>query len=180
MANKKNPINEIVHCRYSKCAKLHESNELNRDEALRDDNGRYYHPDCHHMMRTINEIRDLFCKEINPVMTSQQIGALVSTIHNLVFTKKVDVDFLKFALMYFIKSKPGKLHQPYGLHYIVQDRDVVSAWDKEQKRKIKVELKDKLNDSTVEEFEMDIDSLLNRDRVVYKPQAARSFADILR
>lgn len=121
---------KMVRCRYPKCSKLHDSVELRREDAIEGGKGKYYHPDCYHTLQTVLKIRDLFVTEINPIMTGQQIGALVSTVNNMVFGKGIDVDYIWFALQYFIKYKPGKLHQPHGMHYIVQDRDVVTAWKK--------------------------------------------------
>lgn len=150
MANKQQP--KMVKCRYAKCNKLHESQELNREDAVQGGKGSYYHPDCYHMMQTINKIRDLFCKEINPLMTGQQIGLLVTTINNLVFGKNIDVDYVFFALQWFIKNKPGKLQHPFGLHYIIQNKDALNAWNKKKETEIKAELKQQLTNQPEESF----------------------------
>ena len=140
MAKKK--TEKMVHCRYPKCNKLHESTELKKSEAVQGGSARnYYHPDCYHIMQTVNKIRDLFYKEINPMMTGQQIGQLVSIVNNMVFSKNIDVDYIAFALDYFIRYKPGALKYPGGISYIVQDRDVASAWEKEKERKIRDDIK---------------------------------------
>ena len=133
---------KLVHCRYPKCSKLHESTELNKDDAIKaGSKNSYYHPDCYHTMQTVSQIRDLFIKEINPLLTGQQIGVLVSTINNIVFAKNVSVDYVKFAVEYFIKYKPGALKYPHGLHYIIQDKDVVAAWRKKEESEIRAKMK---------------------------------------
>lgn len=170
---------QLVHCRYTKCDKLHESKELNKEDAVKGGQNSYYHPDCYHMMTTINYIRDRFIQEVNPLVTSQQIGTLVATINNIVFSKGFDVDCLAFILDYFIKYKPGALQMPQGLHYIIQNREAMNAWKKEQDRKVrdemKVELKE-LNKNDVGEIgSWEIPS----GEFTYKPQKPRSFADIL-
>lgn len=137
---------QLVHCRYTKCDKLHESKELNKEDAIKGGQNSYYHPDCYHMMTTINRIRDRFINEINPLVTGPQIGTLVATINNIVFSKGVDVDCLEFLLDYFIKYKPGALHVPQGLHYIIQDRRAMEAWKKEQNRRIQAEMRAKLEE----------------------------------
>lgn len=155
----------VIHCRYPKCFKLHDSTEMKKEDAVKGGKGNsYYHPDCYHTMQTVNEIRDLFHDNINPTMTGQQIGTLVSVINNLIFEKNVDVDYLKFALQYFIKYKPGKLHQPFGLHYIVQDRDVIAAWEREQQRKIHEEIKKRQKETVMveDEFELDLPEVENK------------------
>lgn len=184
MAKKKE---ELVHCRYPKCCKLHESTELKKDDAVQGGSRSYYHPDCYHIMQTINQIKDIFYVQVNPMMTGAQIGQLVSIANNMVFEKKIDVDLIKFAIEYFIRYKPGKLKYPGGISYIVQNRDVLSAWEREKERKIRTELKIEM-EKKIEKLEGDnsakdlgeVDSWEIPDSsFVYKPQKAKSFADIL-
>lgn len=176
MAKKRAP--KIVHCKYPKCFKLHSSTELLKDDAIKGGkSSSYYHPDCYHTMQTINKIKDEFYKNINPLMTGKQIGELVSTANYLVFEKKVNVDFLLFALEYYIKYKPGKLQHVPGLYYIVQNEDVTTAWKKEQDRKIRAEMKTELENGgreTAETFDLDLNSSF-----IYKPQNKSRFTNVL-
>ena len=158
MAKKIKP--EIVQCRYPQCKRLHESNKLLKDEAVQHSEKGYYHKDCYHIMKTIIYIRDTFVEKINPLMTSKQIGTLVSTINHIIFDKHVDVDFLKFALDYFIQNKPGSLNYPAGLHYIVQNNEVSEAWrklqDAEIMKKIRDQQKKQEDEIDVNDFGSDI------------------------
>lgn len=171
---------KMVQCRYPKCMKLHESTELPKDEAVQGGKQKYYyHPDCYHIMQTINQIKDQFYREINPNMTGKQIGQLVSIVNNIVFTKGNDVDFVKFALEYFIKYKPGALKYPGGMAYIVQDRDVLSAWEKLQAQKIREELRkemDKINDDDKGEI-IGFDS--SNKKIEYKDNRKNKFSNVL-
>ena len=168
----------IVNCKYQNCCKIHETTELLKENAVQD--GRYYfHPDCYHTMKTVNEIKDLFYRNINPLMTKKQIAMLVSTVYKIIFDKQVDVDFLKFALQFFIKEKPGKLHQPFGLYYIIQDRDVTNAWKREQDRRTKIQIQNELKKQQDDRGEIGELDLNTPDGFVYKQRKARSFADIL-
>jgi len=171
---------KMVQCRYPKCMKLHESTELPKDEAVQGGKQKYYyHPDCYHTMQTINQIKDQFYREINPNMTGKQIGQLVSIVNNIVFTKGNDVDFVKFALEYFIKYKPGALKYPGGMAYIVQDRDVLSAWEKLQAQKIREELRkemDKINDDDKGEI-IGFDS--SNKKIEYKDNRKNKFSNVL-
>lgn len=177
MAKKAKPI--IVNCRYPKCKCLHESTELLKDDAVQGGKQKYYyHPDCYHIMQTVNEIKNLFYKEINPAMTAQQIGQLVSIANNMIFSKGIDADLILFALRYFIKNKPGKLKYPGGIAYIVQDRDVVNAWKKENERKVREEIKAKRAETITIEDEFPLD--FQNNTFAYTPQKMRSFEDILR
>lgn len=123
---------KIVHCRYSKCNKLHESTELMKEDAIQGGGKKYYHPDCYRVMVAINEIRDKFIREINPLITKQQVGILIGVINDIVFNKGVSAEQLSFTIDYFIKHKPGALKYPAGLHYAVQDNDAKTAWRKMQ------------------------------------------------
>ena len=173
MANKQQP--KMVKCRYPKCNKLHETQELNREDAVQGGKGSYYHPDCYHMMQTVNKIRDLFCKEINPLMTGQQVGLLVSTINNLVFGKNIDVDYVLFALQWFIKNKPGKLQHPFGLHYVIQNKEIAEAWKKIQESKIRNEIKGIQSSAVVnDEFKFDLP-----ETATYKHSNKSKFGNVI-
>lgn len=165
--------NKMVKCRYPKCSKLHETTELKKEDAVKGGNNSYYHPDCYHIMKTVTEIRDLYVKNINPAATGQQIGAVMSITNNMIFEKHIDADLIKFAAEYFVKYKPGIWKYPAGIAYLVQDKDVATAWNKEKQRKLREEQKSILvND----EFRFD----MPESNFVYKPQKARSFEDILK
>ncbi len=149
---------KLVQCRYPKCSKLHETTSLPKEEAVTGGKKNYYyHPDCYHTMQTVNEIRDLFLREVDSTLTGKQVGMLVSTINNIVFTKHIDVDFLKFTIEYFVKNKPGALKHPAGLHYIIQDKSAIESWQKLQQRKIKNEISEQqkeVSNDYVIEFEL--------------------------
>lgn len=170
---------KLVRCRYKYCNKLHETVELKKDDAVIGGNSFYYHQDCYHIMNTVKEIRDLFIQNINRFMTRQQIGALVNTIHNIVFGKNVDIDYLKFALQYFIKNKPGSLKQPYGLHLIIQNSDVAAAWEKRQERIIRNELQKKFDEYQEEKKGDNSDWNLPDITTTYKPSTKSRFSSIL-
>lgn len=171
---------KVVHCRYTKCSKLHDSTELKKEDAIQGGNGKYYyHPDCYHTLQTVLKTRDLFIKEVNPIMTGQQIGILVSTINNMIFNKGIDADYILFALQYFVRYKPGKLRQPYGMHYIVQDKDVVAAWKKEQERKARNEIKKQQEKLIADELYTDAIDLYDAPVINYNQGTKSKFSSIL-
>lgn len=170
---KKNQI-KMINCRYPKCSKLHPTTELRKDEAYWDGK-HYYHPDCYHTMQTVNKIAATFKKEINPLITGKQYGMVVSIINHLIFVKNVDVDFLLYAVEYFVNKKPGKLQYPQGLHYIVQDRDVIKSWKDELNRRAKMEIKEQLQSGDGEIAEMETEGTFK-----FTPQKAAGFDDILK
>ena len=154
MAKKAKP--KYVNCRYPKCRELHESTEILKSEAIKHGKG-YYHDDCLHTMLKVTEIRDLFYKEVNPLMTGKQIGELVSIVNHLIFKKDIKPDFILFALQYYIKYKPGSLNYPGGIAYIVQNKDVIAAWKKEQERLAKEEIRKQQKETVVEDDEFRLD-----------------------
>ena len=173
---------DVVHCRYPKCSKLHESTELNRVDAVKGGSkNTYYHPDCYHVMQTVCKIRDTFVKYVNPNLTGAQIGQLVSIVNNLIFgKKKVDVDYILFAIQYFIKHKPGALKFPGGITYIIQNREVEDAWKKEQDRKIRAEIKAEMDNVLQSDTPETIDLSLNfPEHGYYKPQNKSKFSNVL-
>lgn len=171
---------KLVHCRYPKCSKLHDTTELKKEDAVKGGTNSYYHPDCYHTMQTVNKIRDLFFREIDPMMTGKQIGQLVSIVNNMVFSKSIEVDMILFALQYFIKFKPGKLRYPGGIAYIVQDKDMLEAWAKEKRRLIKEKMQAALDDlGKILDAPIELDFGTEDSKFVYKPNKPKSFADIL-
>ena len=167
---------KMVHCRYPKCSKLHETTELREADAVKGGSRSYYHPDCYHVMQTINQIKETFYREVNPTLTGKQIGQLVSIANNMVFSKGIDVDLILFAIKYFVKYKQGKLKYPGGIAYIVQDRDVVSAWENEKQKKIRAEIREQQKNLGVnDDFVLD----LPESKTVYRQQNKSKFSSVL-
>lgn len=167
---------KMVHCRYPKCSKLHETTELREADAVKGGSRSYYHPDCYHVMQTINQIKETFYREVNPTLTGKQIGQLVSIANNMVFSKGIDVDLILFAIKYFVKYKQGKLKYPGGIAYIVQDRDVVSAWESEKQKKIRAEIREQQKNLGVnDDFVLD----LPESKTIYRQQNKSKFSSVL-
>lgn len=172
---------KLIHCRYPKCKFLHETTELKKEDAVKGGSkNSYYHPDCWKTLQTVNQIRDTFFKEIDPTLTGKQIGSLVSIVNNMIFSKGIDPELILFALHYFIKYKQGALKYPGGIAYIVQNKDVLKAWDTEKKQKLNAELKKQKEELEKEVNNFDEDILSSNNPFVYKPKELTSFADILK
>ena len=114
-----------VKCRYKYCK--HETQTLNREEAVLVGKSSYYHPDCLRESQLINEIVDVYTKRVdkNPIYTH-----LRKTVNNIVVNKKVDAEFLLFALNYAADNNMIK-HVP-GLYYIVKNEEIKRAWNKKK------------------------------------------------
>lgn len=129
-----------VKCRFSKCLHIHESKELNKSGAIEDGKGMYYHPDCYEIKTKVGKIKDYFLENINPNITNQQTGALISILYDLVLEKHFDIDYIGYAIAYMAKNKPGVLRYPAGLHYVVQDKQILQAWKLRQEAKMKSQM----------------------------------------
>ena len=172
--------NKLVHCRYPKCKFLHETTELNKDDAVcGDGKNSYYHPDCYHTMRTVNYIRDTFVKQVNPMLTGPQIGQLVSIVNNMIFSKGIDANYILFALQFFIKNKPGALKYPGGIAYIVQNRDVEEAWKKAQRIKLQAEIREKQKEEMESVNDVGHPTIELPNNATYKSQNKSRFSSVL-
>ena len=147
-----------VICKYSGCQ--HDNKEIDRDSAVKSGNA-YYHPDCFQTKEDIKKIIDLFQKHINP---NPIYSTLQSVIKNIVFTKGMGSEFLLFGLEYYI-SHNIPLNYPQGLYYVVQNKQVLDAYNKSKIKNMnkKIEIKEE-SDS---EF-------------THIPIRNKSFADILK
>lgn len=155
MAKKKN----TVVCRFKNC--IHESREIAKEEAVKVGN-LYYHEDCAKIKDDIALTIELFEKHINPNPVFVQLRAV---INNIIFDRKVDSEFLVFALKYYIEKKIP-LRYPQGLYYMVQNLEAKEAFDKKMAEKfknIKVDLSETKEEVTFE----------------YKPIKQKGFGDIL-
>ena len=112
------------------------------DDIIKDDNyikvgNNYYHTDCYEEKELIAKIIDVFMKEVNSDVV---VSGLRRVINDIVYNKGKSAEYLLFGLKYFIKNK--KLNYPAGLYYVIQDRDVLVAWEKECRKKIDSESND--------------------------------------
>lgn len=123
-----------VKCRYQFCQ--HNDRELDKSEAVVR-NGGYFHEDCARTQDQIKEIVDLFVKHINPNPVFTQ---LQSVIKNIVFKRGVGSDYLLFGLKYYIEHNIP-LNYPQGLYYVIQNKNVATAYKQAQMKKEKQEHK---------------------------------------
>ena len=149
---------ETVICRYTNCP--HKNKEIRREDAVKKDN-LYYHPDCLQTQSDIKEIIDLFKNKINPNPVYSQ---LQSVIKNIVFTKGLGSEFLLFGLRYYIEHKIP-LNYPQGLYYVIQNKEMINAYNKQKAVAVKqsVEIKEETSTS-----------------FTHVPTKANGFADIIK
>lgn len=146
-----------VTCKYSGC--LHSDKTLDKEQAVKVGNS-YYHPDCFQTKEDIKKIIDLFKNHINP---NPVYSTLQSVIKNIVFTKGLGSDFLLFGLQYYIDHKLP-LNYPQGLYYVIQNKQVLDAYNKSKVKSIKSNIE--ITEETESNF-------------TYIPTKTNSFADIL-
>ena len=167
-----------VKCAFSKCEYMHGSPEVDKAQAVRE--GRYYyHPDCYAVKEQIRGINIFFQKNINKDLTGKQIGQLVSILHDLIFVKGHDPEFLRFAVEYMATKKPGALRFPGGLYYVVQNKDINAEWAKHKAAIVKKEMTERQARIFAQEqatFEFD---LPETSAVVFKPRSRSRFSSVV-
>lgn len=121
---------KLVKCRAKHCQ--HENREILVEEAVKEGNC-YYHKDCYKTKEEIKEIINLFTEKINPNPVFSQ---LQSVINKIVYDKGLGSEFLLFGLKYYISHK-YKLNYPHGLYYVIQNKEVITEYNKFKTKKIK-------------------------------------------
>jgi hypothetical protein len=136
-------------CGYNKCLF---NGEVEKEKAVKQNN-RYFHPECFKQMQEKSEIRKLYLEKINP---AEVCKVLNSTINNIVHVKKVNSEYLLFALKYAIKNNI-QIHAPMGLHYIINNYKIKKAYEEEFiKRRIReIEGSDVMQIVSQEEVKID-------------------------
>jgi len=122
-------------CKYAKC--LRSDKKVKAEDAVKVGSS-YYHQDCHTQLTQIKEIIDLFQKYINPNPVYAQLRKVINTI---VFDKNIGSDLLLFGVKYYIEKKIP-LNYPQGLYYVIQNKEMKSAYHKWKAKKdeIKIEI----------------------------------------
>lgn len=106
-------------CRYSHC--LHpDQKRILKSEAVQDQPGYYYHPDCLETKQYIEATKKLYTEKFdaNPIQSF-----LTKIINEIVFNKKVPAKKLYYMLLMAV-NKNWHLHQPSGLYYVIKDLDL--------------------------------------------------------
>lgn len=121
---------KVYKCGFCHCQ--HESCEISQDEAVKIRN-RYFHKDCAETYNNIEEIKRLYYEKISNTVVMPQ---LLSVVNNIIFKKKIDSNYLLFALKYAINTK-RTINYPQGLHYLIDDYKIKAAWKKQQLNAVK-------------------------------------------
>lgn len=114
-------------CNFAHCQ--HESKELLDGEGVIV-NKRHYHTDCAKIRENISMAVDLYR---NCISNTAVISQVRKVINNIVIDKKVDSDYLIFALRHAITSNL-EIKNPASLHYLVDNRRIKQLWEKQKKK----------------------------------------------
>lgn len=125
---------KMCKCAFKHCS--HKSCEVSQDEAVKIGN-RYFHKDCADIRNNIEQIKSLYYEKVsNTVVISQ----LLSVVNNIIFKKKMDSAYLLFALRFAVANNI-RLNSPYGLHYLVDNNRIKTAWTKQRVSKMVSKMK---------------------------------------
>jgi hypothetical protein len=119
---------KIYICGYTQC--LH-GGEVNSDEAIKHGN-RFYHKDCLKQVENKQKIRQLYLEKVNP---TEVVKNLNRVINNLIDIKKIDGEFLYYAINYCVNNNIS-INTPYGLYYIINNKNIKNSYvdlNKQQK-----------------------------------------------
>lgn len=114
---------KTVKCQWKHCR--HESKDVPREDAVRADNGKYYHKDCLEEKQKIDEIINFWGTKINPLVN---YGQLHSVLNNLIYKKNVEPDYIFYTVK--LGQKEGWLHYPQGLYRSVDNFKRHEDWKK--------------------------------------------------
>lgn len=120
---------KTVKCQYPHCQ--HASREIPREEAVQVGR-RYMHKDCAKDSANILQIRDYYYQHISRSVVMKN---LIAVIHNIIFVKHVDSDYLLFALKYAVDHRI-QINAPYGLHYLADNSKIKAEWQKSKSESI--------------------------------------------
>lgn len=102
----------------------------NCEEPLTEENGipvgkRYWHKECYHIKETADKIRKYYVSHISSQVT---MAFLNSVISDILYKKKVNADYLLFALKYAYETNKS-IKSPAYLHYIADDKRIQKLYN---------------------------------------------------
>lgn len=149
-------------CNYSKC--IYKTKDIAPEDLYIDENtNRRYHKRCFQYKMLIDEIATYYYENVSRTVV---YGALVNTIKNIVFKKRVEPEFLLYALQYTVE-KGNMPKSPFFLHYLVDDGRIKKAYQSTHpSKKIQIDL-DNISVAEEQQFE-------------YKPKERQSFGDVIK
>lgn len=149
-------------CNYSKC--LYKSKEIKDEDLYIDEKThRRYHKRCFQYKTLIDEIATYYYENVSKTVV---YSALINTIKNIVFKKKVEPEFLLYALRYAVK-RGNMPKSPFYLHYLIDNDRIKKAYQSTHIDK---------------KIQIDVDnvSLAEEQKFEYKPKERQSFSDIVK
>ncbi len=120
-----------LRCAYKYCR--HQTHDIEPGTEI-ERSGKLYHPDCLHEQETIEQIIDVFYKQVNPDVVFWQLRKV---INKLVYEEGFEAEYILFAIRRHLEQgKP--LTYPAGIAYIVQNRQMKAAFEAQRHSTIQV------------------------------------------
>ena len=114
-------------------------------EPLTDNNSvmvgkRHWHKQCFHIQETVGEIRKYYLSHFD---RQAPMSYLNSVINNILYEKKVDADYLLFAMKYAYETDK-KINAPASLHFLASDKRIqrlykITYTSPETKKKVSID-----------------------------------------
>lgn len=115
---------------------LHASKDINLETDEFEQNGnRYWHKDCYEAKENVEKIKAIWEEKIDEFVVWSQ---LVSKLRKLIFEQKKDSNYILFAIGY-AADHPNvyKLHNPYGINYILGRKEIQEEYKKSKIKNVK-------------------------------------------
>lgn len=93
------------------------------------------HKDCAELHSTIGRIESLYREKVSSTVVIKNLRTI---INNIIFVKKVDANYMLFALRYAI-SNHYTLRAPASLYYLIDDFKIKKEWTQRQAMKLMTE-----------------------------------------
>lgn len=114
--------NEYV-CGYKHC--LHRGQMVKESESVVEGN-RHYHMDCAITKNGIAYIRNIYADWFDP---NVNYAVLMKVINDLVFKYGLDVDYIRYSLEYYHRTRT-KIKSPFVLLYLRNNRFMKEKWER--------------------------------------------------
>lgn len=122
-------------CRWKYCRF---GGEVNKEDAIKVGELKYYHKDCYEEMKTIQKIVDLYHEKVDSHPVENWLR---KAVNDLVFKEQNDAKYVLFSFQYCL-NKGWKPFNPSCIKYAIKDSYAKSAWDKEQNRQRQITIKE--------------------------------------
>lgn len=113
--------------------------EVSKKEGVKYKN-RWHHKECAEERKNKEKIRKIYLEKIDKYANKAQLN---KAIKQIIHDKKQNSSFVLFALNYAIENNI-KLNNPFGLHWIIKDKNIIKTYKEKILKKQEYEIINKI------------------------------------